>query len=193
MNSLGKYLAVMIAVSAMVFYTVPVCSAGEHGGKEHGGEKPAKQEHGGKEHGGEKPAKQEHGGKEHGGEKDTSGAMHEGSHSHSAEPSAYQIRQSIRDYINEVESDEDTFTIYDDETGDVRELELVRVHDRVGKTGDLYYSCTDMRDVSTGEMLDLDFDVKAMLDDLSVVDVRIHKLDGNARYTYDENDNRISL
>jgi hypothetical protein len=35
------------------------------------------------------------------------------------------------------------------------------VHDRVGKTGTLYYSCTDMRDTQTGESLDLDFDVKA--------------------------------
>jgi hypothetical protein len=72
-------------------------------------------------------------------------------------------------------------------------LEFVRVHDRVGKTGSLYYSCTDMRDKQTGELLDLDFDVKATGEKLKVVDGRIHKVGGKARYTYDEHDNRIPL
>jgi hypothetical protein len=78
-------------------------------------------------------------------------------------------------------------------TGTTRKLEFVRVHDRVGKTGPLYYSCTDMRDKQTGELLDLDFDVKATGEKLKVVDGRIHKVAGEARYTYDEHDNRIPV
>jgi len=69
----------------------------------------------------------------------------------------------------------------------------VRVHERVGKTGELYYSCTDMQDTSTGELLDLDFDVEANDEQLEVVDTRIHKVNGQERYTYDEQDNRIPL
>jgi len=41
----------------------------------------------------------------------------------------------------------------------LRRLELVRVHERVGKTGDYYYSCTDMKDVNSGDELDLDFNI----------------------------------
>jgi hypothetical protein len=84
-----------------------------------------------------------------------------------------------------------TFDIMDSETGEVRHLKLARVHKRVGKTGDNYYSCADFKDTKTGESLDLDIDVAAEHGALKIVDVRIHKLEGNARYTYDDQDNRI--
>ncbi|MDP3721948.1 MAG: hypothetical protein Q8R91_00390, partial [Candidatus Omnitrophota bacterium] len=85
------------------------------------------------------------------------------------------------------------FAIEDPETGTTRQLRLLAVHERVGKTGAQYYSCTDMRDEASGEVLDLDFDVEPAEDGLRVIDVRIHKVDGQARYTYDEHDNRIPL
>ncbi|MBI3324709.1 MAG: hypothetical protein HYZ92_05460, partial [Candidatus Omnitrophica bacterium] len=65
--------------------------------------------------------------------------------------------------------------------------------ERVGKTGEAYYSCTDMKDAASGEILDLDFDVADEDGVLEVVDVRIHKVSGQARYTYDDQDNRIPL
>jgi len=139
-------------------------SAAEHGGT---ATAPAK------EHGG---TTQEHGGK-----------------AVKAEPSAEQIRQTIKSYVQGVAQKQGAFTIKDPVTGTTRQLEFVRVHDRVGKTGALYYSCTDMRDTQTGESLDLDFDVKAEGGKLSVVDQRIHKVAGQARYTYDEHDNRIPV
>lgn len=138
--------------------------AAEHGGKEHGGATT-------KEHGG---TTQEHGGQ-----------------AVNAEPSAEQIRQSIQSHVQGIARKTGRFTIKDPVTGTTRNLEFVRVHDRVGKTGPLYYSCTDMRDTQTGELLDLDFDVKATGEQLKVVDARIHKVAGKARYTYDEHDNRI--
>ncbi|MBI4598177.1 MAG: hypothetical protein HY737_07260 [Candidatus Omnitrophica bacterium] len=130
----------------------------------------------------------EHGGKEHG------GAAHEhGGQAVSAEPSAEQIRQTIQQHVQGIATEQGTFSIDDPVTGTTRNLEFVRVHDRVGKTGDLYYSCTDMRDTQTGEVLDLDFDVEATGEQLKVVDQRIHKVEGQARYTYDEQDNRIPV
>ena len=163
-------LSGLLLVSPSVF-------AAEHGGKEHAGT--ATKEHGGtaapqaKEHGG---ATQEHGGQ-----------------AVQAEPSAEQIRQAIESYVKGLEAKDGAFAIQDELTGATRKLTFVQVHERVGKTGDLYYSCTDMRDASTGELLDLDFDVDATGDRLQVADVRIHKLEGQARYTYDEQDNRIPL
>ena len=138
--------------------------AAEHGGKEHGG----------KEHGG-----QEHGGKEHGG---TAAKM----------PSADEIRDTMKNHVLNNYSG-GTFQVKDSETGGTRKLQLVRVHERVGKTGEYYYSCADFKDTETGELLDLDLDVENEGGALKVVDVRIHKVGGVERYTYDENDNRISL
>ena len=173
----GVLVAVMaVGVSGLLLLHPPVFAA-EHGGKEHAGT--ATKEHGGTA----APQTKEHGGttQEHGGQ------------AVKAEPSAKQIRQAIRDHIALTEREDEAFAIEDEVTGTTRTLTLVRVHERVGKTGELYYSCTDMRDTSSGELLDLDFDVDASGDRLEVVDVRIHKLEGQARYTYDDNDNRIPL
>ena len=64
-----------------------------------------------------------------------------------AEPEPEALRQTIRDYITHQEKLQGAFAIVDERGGDLRQLELVRVHERVGKTGDYYYSCTDMKDV----------------------------------------------
>ncbi len=138
----------------------------------------------------------EHGGKEHGGTSATPAVSATQEHGGQAEPiapSAEQIRQTIRDHVQQIIQRDGTFAIHDEATGADRQLELIRVHERVGKTGELYYSCTDMRDTSTGQTLDLDYDVEATADGLQVVDVRIHKVEGQARYTYDDQDQRIPV
>lgn len=113
--------------------------------------------------------------------------------SYAAEPSPDQLRQTIRDHIANQEKLQGAFAIVDDRSGDLRQLEFVRVHERVGKTGDYYYSCTDMKDVKTGELLDLDFDIEDQDGELRVADIRFHKDDGIPRYTYGENDQRVPL
>ena len=160
----------VIGMGGLLSIGWPVYAA-EHGGQEHGGTTTAPTA--AKEHGG---TTQEHGGK-----------------AVKAEPSAEQIRQTIQSYVQGIAQKKGAFAIKDPVTGATRNLEFVRVHDRVGKTGSLHYSCTDMRDKKTGELLDLDFDVKATGEKLKVVDQRIHKVNGQARYTYDAHDNRISV
>jgi len=130
----------------------------------------------------------EHGGKEHGGT-----TQEHGGQAVQAEPSGEQIRQTIEAYVKGIEAKDGAFEIEDELTGTTRKLTFVQVHERVGKTGDLYYSCTDMRDTATGELLDLDFDVDTSHGHLHVVDTRLHKVAGQARYTYDDQDNRIPL
>jgi len=110
-----------------------------------------------------------------------------------AEPTPDQLRGTIRSYIAHQEKLQGTFGIVDERTESLRQLELVRVHERVGKTGDYYYSCTDMLDMKSGDLLDLDFDIEDQNGILKVVDIRIHKDNGNPRYTYDDNDNMIPL
>ena len=104
-----------------------------------------------------------------------------------AEPTPDQLRNTIREYIAQQEATTGAFTIDDPrQAGSPRTLTLLRVHERVGKTGNYYYSCTDMKDAATGDLLDLDFDVAENAGTLNVVDVRIHKDNGNPRYTYDD-------
>jgi len=111
-----------------------------------------------------------------------------------AEPSADELRQTIRQYIQWQEKTTGAFTIPDPlEKGTLRSLSLMQVHERVGKTGNYYYSCTDMKDVATGDTLDLDFDISNAGEDLKVVAIRIHKDNGDPRFTYDANDNIIPV
>ena len=164
MRSLGVLAGFAFALSLILVQPAVVLS-GEHGGKEHGGK-----EHGGHEHGGEEVA-----------------AVPQ------AEPTPEMLRQTIRDHIAGGMATKGAFEIVDERTNKTRRLELVQVHERVGKTGDYYYSCTDMKDIKTGDLLDLDFDVEDQAGALTVVDVRIHKDNGTPRYTYDDNDNRIPV
>ena len=76
-----------------------------------------------------------------------------------AEPTPEAIRSSIQGYIETAVQASGSYSITDPATGNVRNLELVRVHERVGKTGGYYYSCTDMKDTANGDLLDLDFDI----------------------------------
>jgi len=111
-----------------------------------------------------------------------------------AEPSADDLRNTIRAYIQTQEKLTGSFTIPDPkQKGKLRTLSLIRVHERVGKTGEYYYSCTDMTDVANKDQLDLDFDVSDTGKELKVVAVRIHKDNGKPRYTYDANDNLIPV
>lgn len=132
------------------------------------------------EHGG-----QEHGGKEHGGT---------AAQQTKKEPSKDDIRNAMKAFVeSEAQKTGGNFEIIDPDTNKKRRLQMVRVHERVGKTGDYYYSCADFKDVDSGESLDLDLDVADQNGTLQVADVRLHKVEGVPRYTYDENDNRIPL
>lgn len=134
----------------------------------------------------------EHGGKEHGGK--TTSAHEHGGATQVKTPGNEDIRNAMKSYV-EAESQKTggNFEIFDSETNKTRKLSLTRVHERVGKTGDYYYSCADFKDVDSGELLDLDLDVEEQNGQLKVVDVRVHKVGGKERYTYDANDNRIPL
>lgn len=158
-----KVIAVIIMLTFCIGI-VPIVFAVEHGGKEHGGT--TTQEHGGKAEVGKAEVKA---------------------------PSADDIRAAMKAYVDKKSQDTGAFDISDPETGKARKLKFERVHERVGKTGSYYYSCADFSDADSGENLDLDLDIEDKDGALTVVDVRIHKVNGKERYTYDENDNRIPL
>ncbi len=110
-----------------------------------------------------------------------------------ATPTPEMLRDTIRKYVSSEEAAKGSFSVFDSKLGVNRKLKLERVHERVGKTGVYYYSCADLKDIQTGDLLDLDFDVSDNNGALKVVDVRIHKDNGKPRYTYDNNSNMIPV
>lgn len=134
----------------------------------------------------------EHGGKEHGGK--TAGVQEHGGTTQVQTPGDEDIRNAMKSYVaTESEKTGGNFEVLDPDTNKTRKLQMLRVHERVGKTGNYYYSCADFKDVDSGELLDLDLDVEDRSGKLQVADVRIHKVGGKERYTYDVHDNRIPL
>ncbi|HEV8231482.1 MAG TPA: transglutaminase domain-containing protein, partial [Thermoanaerobaculia bacterium] len=81
------------------------------------------------------------------------------------------------------------FSVRDDVLNKTWELELVRVHkDRLQALADgRYFACVDFK-AADGTMVDVDFFLKKEGDKLVVNDTSVHKIDGKARYNYEEKD-----
>ena len=94
-----------------------------------------------------------------------------------------QIRQSVREYVEEIRRDEGDFTVEDEQTGSLRTLTLDKLHDQVAKDEGVYTICADMKDGGNNDQLDVDFDVESIEGQPEVVDVRIHKVNGQVRQT----------
>lgn len=170
-----KIIHGLLAAAFMATMT-HLAAAGEHGGQEHGGKVSAEQKVMAAE---AVPAAKTL-------EEVVAEAVE-------TDPSNEDIRATMKAYVDaQAQNHGGTFYIKDPDSGEILGLLLERVHERVGKTGDYYYSCADFKD-KEGKMWDLDLDVENNNGILSVVDVRIHKENGVASYTYDEQDNRHSL
>jgi hypothetical protein len=148
------------------------------------------QEHPGKEH----PGK-EHPGKEHPGQtkKDVTSAR---------ELTGQEIHDGIQAHIDGIlKAKNNLFPITDTVTKQNLKLQFVKVHDdkvsiispkKKGETK-TYFACTDFKDPATGTTYDIDFWMKLQPNGkLKVVDTRIHKVGGQPRYTY-KNDEIVDI
>jgi hypothetical protein len=81
------------------------------------------------------------------------------------------------------------FEVKDDVLKKTWDLELVRVHkDRLQALADgRYFACVDFK-APDGTMVDVDFFMKKEGDDLKVTDTTVHKVNGKARYNYQQKD-----
>ncbi len=79
------------------------------------------------------------------------------------------------------------FEVRDDVLSKTWSLELVRVHkDKLQALADgRYFACVDFK-AADGTMVDVDFFLKKDGDKLVVTDTAVHKIDGKARYNYEE-------
>jgi len=102
--------------------------------------------------------------------------------------STNDIDAAIRAHIEEkARASGGRFEVRDDVLEKTWSLELVRVHnDRLQALEDgSYFACVDFR-ASDGTMVDVDFFLKKEGDKLAVTDTSVHKINGKARYNYEE-------
>jgi hypothetical protein len=100
------------------------------------------------------------------------------------------IDTAIRSNIEEeAKASDGKFLVQDEVLDKTWELELVRVHkDRLQALADgRYFACVDFK-AADGTMVDVDFFLKKEGDKLAVTDTSVHKINGKARYNYEEKD-----
>ncbi len=98
------------------------------------------------------------------------------------------IDAAIRAHIEEKsKASGSRFEVRDDVLNKTWSLELVRVHkDKLQALADgRYFACVDFK-ATDGTMVDVDFFLKKDGDKLAVTDATVHKIDGKARYNYEE-------
>jgi hypothetical protein len=98
------------------------------------------------------------------------------------------IDAAIRAHIDEKsKTSGGRFEVRDDVLNKNWSLELVRVHkDKLQALADgRYFACVDFK-APDATMVDVDFFLKKDGDKLAVTDTTVHKVDGKARYNYEE-------
>jgi len=169
-----RFMNILLAFTIAVCFSVAALAA-EHPG-EHPGT-PAKTEH------------KEHPGTIHEAEHPGEGAEHPGE---KAMLSAEDIIRGIKEHINSVtKANAGYFLISDPSEGKDLRLKLIKVHeDKVSfiKKEDAYFACTDFVTADGKTKYDLDFWMKEKAGKLNVYQTKIHKKDGNPRFTYKDDE-----
>lgn len=100
------------------------------------------------------------------------------------------IAEEIEQYVqNKSEQNDGYFPFYDEETKTDLKLTLDKVHkDRLSKVADsLYFACSDFKSIDK-KTYDLDFFLKEDSSGLEVTEMTIHKVNGEPRYSWVEED-----
>jgi len=106
------------------------------------------------------------------------------------EISADFVKKSIKEHIKaQSKTHEGVFMIHDEKLNKDWKLKLSKIHDPVrsfekdGKT--IYFTCIDFKSVDSNDVLDLDFWLVPEGKKLKVIDTKIHKINGEPRYSYE--------
>ncbi len=100
------------------------------------------------------------------------------------------VKNSIKRHVaDQAKAKGGVFVIHDDKLNKDWRLRLVEVHDPVrtfekdGQT--IYFACSDLKSADTQDVLDIDFWMVSKGKKLEVIDTKIHKVNGEPRYTYE--------
>jgi len=114
---------------------------------------------------------------------------HPGEHPGNAITASF-VKKSIQDYVkDQTKTSGGVFVLRDDKLNKEWRLKLDKIHDPVRsfqKDGrDIYFACSDFKSTESGDVLDIDFWMVTKGNKLQVVDTKIHKVNGEPRYTYE--------
>jgi hypothetical protein len=100
------------------------------------------------------------------------------------------VKKSIEQHVKtQAKSTNDVFMVRDDKLSKDWRLKLAKVHDPVrtfekdGMT--IYFACSDFDSTDSKDVLDIDFWMVPKGNKLEVIDTKIHKVNGEPRYTYE--------
>lgn len=100
------------------------------------------------------------------------------------------VKSSIKGHVKaESKAHGGVFVVQDDKLNREWKLKLDKIHDPVrkfekdGKT--IYFACSDFKAVDSKDVLDIDFWMEEKDGSLVVTDTKIHKLNGEPRFTYE--------
>lgn len=100
------------------------------------------------------------------------------------------VKKAIKDHVKAESSKHKGFLVVKDTVaGKEWQLKLDKIHDPVrmfekdGKT--IYFACSDFKAADGKDVLDIDFWMVPKGSKLEIIDTRIHKVNGAARYTYE--------
>lgn len=79
-------------------------------------------------------------------------------------------------YVNKHQKDTGSFNVTDDDAGKVRKFQFAECHTGSKQKGEVHTMCADFIEFDSGDVYDVDFDMKKIRGNLEVIDVRLHKL-----------------
>ena len=114
---------------------------------------------------------------------------HPGEHPGNAITASF-VKKSIQGYVkDQTKASGGVFVLHDDKLNKEWRLKLDKIHDPVRtfqKDGiDIYFACSDFKSTESNDVLDIDFWMVTKGSKLQVVDTKIHKVNGEPRYTYE--------
>lgn len=124
------------------------------------------------------------------------GKEHPAGHEHPVGSKGW-TKQMSKEYTEAVEAHvarpPEGFKVKDEKLGKEWTLKLLGVHKkRVAHLGDKkFFACADFKSIGTKDKLDLDFYASKTGDSWVIDEVLIHKVNGQARYTYNEKNERV--
>jgi len=100
------------------------------------------------------------------------------------------VKKSIQEHVKaRSEATGGVFVIHDDKLNKDWKLKLDKIHDPVRmfeKDGKMiYFTCSDFKSTEGKDVIDIDFWMVEKNGKLEVVDTKIHKVNGEPRYTYE--------
>jgi len=100
------------------------------------------------------------------------------------------VKKSIQDYVEaQAKMNRGVFLVNDDKLNKAWRLKMVKIHDpvrmfeREGKT--IYFACVDFESADSKDILDIDLWMVPQKDKLEVIEIRVHKVNGVPRYTFE--------